>query len=49
MLEVLAHIRDQDRLSLGSFGRLRMTEELNEPGIRGGQRRVGRTMRQNGF
>ena len=45
----LAHIRDQHRLSLGSYGRPRMTEELNEPGIRVGQRRVGRLMRQNGI
>jgi putative transposase len=46
---LLAHIRDQHRLSLGSYGRPRMTEELNEPGIRIGQRRVGRLMRQNGI
>ena len=37
MPEVLAHIRDQHRLSLGSYGRPRMTEELNELGIRVGQ------------
>jgi putative transposase len=49
MPEVLAHIRDQHRLSLGSYGRPRMTEELNELGIRVGQRRVGRLMRQNGI
>jgi len=45
----LAHIRDQHRLSLGSYGRPRMTEELNASGIRVGQRRVGRLMRQNGI
>jgi putative transposase len=45
---LLAHIRDQHRMSLGSYGRPRMTEELNELGIRVGQRRVGRLMRQNG-
>lgn len=45
---LLAHIRDQHRLSLGSYGRPCMTEELNELGIRVGQRRVGRLMRQNG-
>lgn len=28
-LVLLAHIRDQHRLSLGSYGRPRMTEELN--------------------
>ena len=27
---LLAHIREQHRLSLGSYGRLRMTEELKE-------------------
>ena len=46
---LLAHIRDQHRLSLGSYGRPRMTEELNELGIGVGQRRVGRLMRQNGI
>ncbi len=30
---ILAHIREQHRLSLGSYGRPRMTEELNELGI----------------
>lgn len=48
-LVLLAHIRDQHCLSLGSYGRLRMTEELNELGLRVGQRRVGRLMRQNGI
>lgn len=46
---ILAHIRDQHRLSPGSYGRPRMTEELNELGLRVGQRRVGRLMRQNGI
>ncbi len=46
---LLAHIRDPHRLSLGSYGRPRMTEELNELGIRIGQRRVGRLIRQNGI
>lgn len=46
---ILAHIRDQHRVSLGSYGRPRMTEELNEMGLRVGQRRVGRLMRQNGI
>ena len=46
---LLAHIRDQHRLSLGSYGRPRMTEELNELGLRVGQRRVGRLMRLNGI
>ncbi len=46
---ILPHIRDQHRLSPGSYGRPRMAEELNELGIRVGQRRVGRLMRQNGI
>ncbi|AVI58339.1 IS3 family transposase [Paracoccus yeei] len=46
---ILAHIREQHRLSLGSYGRPCMTEELNELGLRVGQRRVGRLMRQNGI
>lgn len=46
---ILAHIRDQHRLSLGSYGRPRMTEELKELGLRVGQRRVGRLMRENGI
>ena len=44
---LLAHIRDQHRLSLGSYGRPCVTEELNELGLRVGQRCVGRLMRQN--
>lgn len=46
---ILAHICEQHRLSLGSYGRPRMTEELNELGLPVGQRRVGRLMRQNGI
>ena len=46
---ILAHIREQHRLSLGSYGRPRMTEELNGLGLQVGQRRVGRLMRQNGI
>lgn len=49
MPEVLVHIRDQHRLSVGSYGRPRMTEELSELGLQVGQRRVGRLMRQNGI
>lgn len=41
---VLAHITEQSRLSLGSYGR--MTEELKEVGIDGGHRRAGRLMRE---
>ena len=44
---ILAHIRDQHRLSLQSYGRPRMTEELQEMGLEVGQRRVGRLMRDN--
>ena len=32
-LVVLAHIKEQSRLSLGSYGRPRMTEELKEVGV----------------
>jgi transposase InsO family protein len=44
-----AHIKEQSRLSLGSYGRPRMTEELKEIGLNVGHRRVGRLMRQNGI
>ncbi|AXX97800.1 transposase [Profundibacter amoris] len=46
---LLAHIREQHRLSLNSYGRPRMTEELKENGLEVGHRRVGRLMRQNGI
>ena len=46
---VLTHIKEQSRLSLGSYGRPRMTEELKEVGIDVGHRRVGRLMRENGI
>jgi hypothetical protein len=45
----LAHIKEQSHLSLGSYGRPRMTEELKEIGLDIGHRRVGRLMRQNGI
>ena len=45
---VLAHIKEQSCLSLGSYGRPRMTEELKEVGVDVGHRRVGRLMRENG-
>ena len=45
----LAHIKEQSRLSLGSYGRPRMTEELKDIGLNVGHRRVGRLMRQNGI
>ena len=41
-LVTLAHIKEQSRLSLGSHGRPRMTEELKEIGLKVGDRRVGR-------
>jgi len=44
---LLAHIREQHHLSLRSYGRPRMTEELKELGFDVGHRRVGRLMRQN--
>ena len=46
---ILAHIREQHRLSLQSYGRPRMTEELQELGLKIGHRRVGRLMRENGI
>jgi len=46
---VLANIREQFRLSLGSYGRPRMTEDLKELGLDVGHRRVGRLMRDNGI
>ena len=46
---LLAHIREQQRLSLGSYGRPRMTAELQELGLAVGERRVGRLMKENGI
>ena len=46
---LLAHIRDQFRLSLGNNGRPRMTEELKELSFDVGHRRVGRLMQENGI
>ncbi len=43
-LVTLAHIKEQSRLSLGSYGRPRMTEELKEIGLNVGHRRVGRPL-----
>ena len=45
---VLAHIKEQSRLSLGSYVRPRMTEELKQVGVDVGHRRVGRVRRENG-
>ena len=44
---LLAHIREQHQLSLGSYGRPRITQELKELGLCVGHRRVGRLMRDN--
>lgn len=46
---VLAHIKEQSRLSLGSYGRPKMTEELKEVDVDVGHRRVGRLLRENGI
>ncbi len=48
-LVTLAHIKEQSRLGLDSYGRPRMTEELKEIGLNVGHRRVERLMRQNGI
>ena len=40
-LVTLAHIKEQSRLSLGSYGRPRMAEELKEIGLNVDHRRVG--------
>jgi putative transposase len=42
---LLAHIREQRRLSLGSCGRPRMTAELKDLGLAVGECRVGRLMK----
>ena len=44
---ILAHVREQHSLSLQSYGRPRMTEELQELGLKVGHRRIGRLMRAN--
>ena len=46
---VLAQIREQFALSLGSYGRPRMTVELKELGLDVGERRIGRLMSENGI
>ena len=43
---VLAHIREQFALSLGSYGRPRMTEELKELGLDVGHPSPGRRIRR---
>jgi len=46
-LVTLAYIKEQLRLSLSSYGRPRMTEELKEIALNVGRQRVGCLMRQN--
>jgi hypothetical protein len=46
---LLAHIKEQSRLNLGSYGRPRMTEELKEIGLNVSHRRVGRLMRETAY
>ena len=41
---LLAHIKEQHRLCLGTYGRGRMTQELKEEGLLVGERCVGRLM-----
>ena len=48
-LVILAHIREQHRLSLQSYGRPRINDKLQELAMSVGQRRVGRLMRDNGI
>jgi hypothetical protein len=46
---ILTHVREQLRLSLQSYGRPRMSEELQELGLKVGHRRIGRLMCENGI
>ena len=48
-MKVSAHIREHYGLSLGTYGRPRMTMELKEAGLDVGWRRVGRLMNINGI
>lgn len=48
-MRVLAHIREHYNLSLGSYGRPRMTMELKEAGLDVGEHSKGRLMRINGI
>ena len=43
----LVHVKEQSRLSLGSYDRPRMTEELKGVRVDVGHRRVGRVRREN--
>jgi putative transposase len=44
---ILAHIREQHRLSLESYGRPRMTEELQELGVNVGHPLPDRRLQSN--
>ena len=46
---VLAHIKEQSRLSLGSYATPRMTQDLKEVAVDVGHRCVGRLMCENGI
>jgi putative transposase len=48
-MKVLDHIRVQYGLSLGTYGRPRMTMEMKDAGLDVGERRVGRLMHINGI
>ena len=48
-MAALAHVKEQSRLSLDSYGRPRMAKELKEIGMNVNHRRVGRLMRENGI
>lgn len=48
-MQLLAHIREAYRLSLKTYGRPRMVEELRDMGFAVGHRRIGRLMRDNGI
>ena len=49
VMVLLAHIRERHRLNLESYGRLHMTEELQELNLTVRHRRVDRLMRENGI
>lgn len=46
---LLAHISEQHQLSLGSYGRPRMTQELKEIGLAIGHRRVTSLLNEAGI
>lgn len=48
-MAILSHTREQHRPGLQSYGRPRMTEELNELRLNVGHRRIGRLMQATGI